>query len=114
MPFIAKHEQFEFIICGHELIPYHVPGNWPEFCAAESWFGGQHDGENNFFDGDSGRLAAIWRGRVLFLLFHHSPFTGANDEKVELLDSLPRVAAASQPDPGLSSSALPGLEIWSG
>jgi hypothetical protein len=44
-------------------------------------------------------------------LFRHLPFTGANDEKVGLLGLVPGVAAAAQPDPGLSSFALLGLRI---
>jgi hypothetical protein len=38
--------------------------------------------------------------------FSSFAFTGANDEKVGLLGSQPGVAAAAQPDPGLSSFAL--------
>jgi hypothetical protein len=41
--------------------------------------------------------------------FSSFAFTGANDEKVGLLGSLPRVASASRTDPGLSSVALSGL-----
>jgi hypothetical protein len=39
-------------------------------------------------------------------LFRHSPSPGANDEKVGLLGSLPRVASASRSYPGLLSVAL--------
>ena len=46
--------------------------------------------------------------------FSSFAFTGANDEKVGLLGSLPGVAAAAQPDPGLSSFALSGLGLETG
>jgi hypothetical protein len=42
--------------------------------------------------------------------FSSFAFTGANVEQVGLSGSLPRVASASRPDPGLFSVALSGLE----
>jgi len=44
--------------------------------------------------------------------FRHSPLTGANDEKSEFtLDRLPRASLADSLCPGLSSGALPGLQM---
>jgi hypothetical protein len=43
--------------------------------------------------------------------FSSFAFTGANNEKVGLLGSLPRVASASRTYPGLSSVALSGPEF---
>jgi hypothetical protein len=50
--------------------------------------------------------------RHLFPLFHHSPFTGANDEKSGLVWAVPRVANGPAFLPGAIISRPSGALFW--